>query len=74
MKDFTFMCTLSRSLFVLFLLAIVFSMLLRLTDYDYPFDIFKLFFHTFVTHLYLLFVYTYNLSQITRCANKPQLS
>jgi hypothetical protein len=31
------------SLFVLFLLAIVLSVLLRYTDYDYPFGIFKLF-------------------------------
>jgi hypothetical protein len=30
--------------FVLFLLAIVLSVLLRLTDSDYPFGIFKLFF------------------------------
>jgi len=30
-------------LFVLFLLAIVFSVLLRFTDSDYPFGIFKLF-------------------------------
>jgi hypothetical protein len=29
--------------FVLFLLAIVLSVLLRCTDYDYPFSIFKLF-------------------------------
>jgi hypothetical protein len=29
--------------FVLFLLAIVLSVLLRYTDYDYPFSIFKLF-------------------------------
>jgi hypothetical protein len=32
-----------RSLFVLFLLAIVLSALLRFTDSDYPFGIFKLF-------------------------------
>ena len=32
-----------RSLFVLFLLAIVLSVLLRYTDSDYPFGIFKLF-------------------------------
>ena len=31
--------------FVLFLLAIVLSVRLRLTDYDYPFGIFKLFLH-----------------------------
>ena len=33
-----------RSLFVLFLLAILMSVLLRYTDSDYPFGIFKLFF------------------------------
>ena len=41
-----FMCMLCRSLFVLFfyfLFDIVLSVLLRYTDYDYPFDIFKLF-------------------------------
>ena len=32
-----------KSLFVLFLLVIVLSALLRFTDSDYPFDIFKLF-------------------------------
>ena len=32
-----------RSLFVLFLLAIVLFVLLRFTDYNYPFGIFKLF-------------------------------
>ena len=37
------MCIFCRSLFVLFLLAIVLSVLLRLTDSDYPFGIFKLF-------------------------------
>ena len=36
---FSFMCT----SFVLFLLAIVLSVLLRYADSDYPFDIFKLF-------------------------------
>ena len=34
-----------RSLFVLFLLAIVLSVLLRYTGSDYPFGIFKLFFY-----------------------------
>ena len=33
------MCMFYRSLFVLFLLAIVFSVLLRYTDSDYPFGI-----------------------------------
>jgi hypothetical protein len=43
---FSFMCMFSRSLFVLmyfFLLAIVLSVVLRYTDSDYPFGIFKLF-------------------------------
>ena len=46
---FSFICVLCRSLFVLlyffFLLAIVLSVLLRYTDSDYPFGIFKLFLH-----------------------------
>ena len=37
------MCMFCRSLFVLFLLAIALSVLLRYTDSDYPFGIFKLF-------------------------------
>ena len=37
------MCMFCRSLFVLFLLAIVLSVLLRFTDSDYPSGIFKLF-------------------------------
>ena len=40
----TFMGMFYRSLFVLFLLAIVLSVLLQYTDSDYPFGIFKLFF------------------------------
>ena len=40
----------SRSLFVLFLLAIVLSVL-RFTDSDYPFGIFKLFYDTNKTAL-----------------------
>ena len=39
----SFMCMFCISLFVLFLLAIVLSVLLRFTDFDYPFGIFKLF-------------------------------
>ena len=39
---FSFMCMLCRSLFVLFLLNIVFAVL-RFTDSEYPFGIFKLF-------------------------------
>jgi hypothetical protein len=40
---FSFVCMFCRSLFVLFPLAIVLSVLLRFTDSDYPFGIFKLF-------------------------------
>ena len=40
---FSFMCMFCRSLFILFLLVIVLSVLFRFTDSDYPFDIFKLF-------------------------------
>ena len=36
---------LCRSLFVLLLLTIVLSVLLRFADFDYPFGIFKLFFN-----------------------------
>ena len=51
---FSFICMFCRSLFVLlyfFFLAIVLSVLLRYTDSDYPFGIFKLF-------LYFLHMYT----------------
>ena len=41
--------------FVLFLLAIVLSVLLRYADSDYPFGIFKLFFYIIVATLNLLF-------------------
>ena len=40
---FSFICMFSRSMFVLFLFAIVLSVLLRFTNSDYPFGIFKLF-------------------------------
>ena len=40
---FSFMCMFCRSLFVLFLSAIVVSVLLRFTDSEYTFGIFKLF-------------------------------
>jgi hypothetical protein len=40
---FSFMCMFCRSLFVLFLLVIMLSVLLRYTDSDYPFGILKLF-------------------------------
>jgi len=38
-------CFVDRCPFVLFILVIVLSVLLRYTDSDYPFGIFKLFFH-----------------------------
>ena len=40
---FSLMCMFCRSLFVLFLLAILLSVLFQFTDSDYPFGIFKLF-------------------------------
>ena len=43
-RSLVFCVVFCRSLFVLFLLAIVLSVL-RFTDFDYPFGIFKLFFH-----------------------------
>jgi hypothetical protein len=43
---FSFMCMFCRSLFVLFHLPIVLSVL-WFPDSDYPFDIFKLFLHIF---------------------------
>ena len=54
---FSFMCMFCRSLFFLLsflLLAIVLSVLLRFTDYDYPFDIIKLFFLTKLVEIYML--------------------
>ena len=42
--------TFCRSLLFLFLLVIVLSVFLRLANYDYPFDIFKLFLVTFCTN------------------------
>ena len=53
---FRLMCLFWRSLFVLFLLAIVLSVLLRLTDSVYLFGIFKLFYdhlHDMNTHMLL---------------------
>jgi hypothetical protein len=41
----------SLCFFVLFLSAIVLSVLLRYTDSDYPFGIFKLFFNVLVGYL-----------------------
>jgi hypothetical protein len=57
---------------VLFLLAIVLSVLLRYTDSDYPFGIFKLFLllhfhHWYITqfyHLYKLTGYNMNVNDI----------
>ena len=51
--------------FVLFLLVIVLSILLRYTDYDYPFGIFKLFLYiarmtdSQILYIYLSFVGAY---------------
>jgi hypothetical protein len=45
--------------FVLFLLTIVLSVLLRYTDSDYPFVIFKLFFSQHVCFLDLYFSHTF---------------
>jgi biotin transporter BioY len=50
---FSFMCMFCRSLFVLFLLAIVLSVLLRFTDFDYLFGIFKLFLFALWFHIHL---------------------
>jgi hypothetical protein len=55
---FSFMCMFCRSLFVLvyfFFLAIVLSVLLRYTDSDYPFGIFKLF--LIIILFYFIFSY-----------------
>ena len=41
-SNISFMCMICKSLFVLFLLAVMLSVL-RFTDSDYPFGIFKLF-------------------------------
>ena len=43
-RSLIYMCMFCRSLFVLFLLGFVLSVLLRFTDADYPFGIFKFFF------------------------------
>ena len=48
-RSLVFNAMFCRSLFVLFLLAIVLSVLLRFTISDYPFGIFKLFFYRNVT-------------------------
>jgi hypothetical protein len=49
--DLLYVCFVDRCLsFCPFLLAIVLSVLLRYTDSDYPFDIFKLFFATTLVH------------------------
>ena len=42
LTDFSFMCMYCRSLFVLFLVAIVLSVFLRFMDSDYPFGILDL--------------------------------
>ena len=58
---FSFMCMSCRSLFVLFLLAIVLSVLLQYTDSNYAFGFFKLFFRvTFFTIICLSTFFVYN--------------
>ena len=59
---FRFMCMFCRSLFVLlyFFLAIVLSVLLRYTDSDYPFGIFKLFCHGMSTISLIDYSHEYN--------------
>ena len=57
-RSFVFCVVFCRSLFVLFLLAIVLSVL-RIMDYDYPFGIFKLFLLVKLTR-YLLLVNSYH--------------
>ena len=47
-----------RSLFVLFLLAIMLSVLLRYTDSDYPFGIFKLFLRYILWNIFPILVLT----------------
>jgi len=56
------MCMFCSSLFVplyFFLLAIVMSVLLRFTDSDYPFGIFKLFFSFVVCHAHVNYTLNY---------------
>jgi hypothetical protein len=77
---FSFMCMFCRSLFVLFLLAIVLSVLLRYTDYDYPFDIFKLFLQHFFRTLRWTFLAFLGTSQEvvlwekSKCHNRSEVS
>ena len=53
------MCMVCRSLFVLFLLAIVLSVLLIYTNYDYPFGIFKhLYYDLHCGHDHMVIEYT----------------
>ena len=47
-RSLVFFCMFCRSLFVLFLLAIVLSVLLRYTNSDCPFGVFKLFLYIFI--------------------------
>ena len=59
---FCFMCMVCRSLFVLFLLAVVLSVLLQFTDSDYPFGIVKLFLYSY--NLNLIRIYLWNVIDI----------
>jgi hypothetical protein len=56
-----FMCLFCRSFFVLFLLYIVLSVL-RFTDFDYPFGIFKLSFHVTLFVMDFLFLVSFLVS------------
>jgi hypothetical protein len=51
----SFMCMICRSLFVIFPLAIVLSVLPRFTDSDYHFDILKLFLRIHATRVWYCF-------------------
>jgi hypothetical protein len=58
------LCMFCSSLFVplyFFLLAIVMSVLLRFTDSDYPFGIFKLFFSFVVCHVHVTYTINYKI-------------
>jgi hypothetical protein len=58
-----------KSLFVLFLLAIVFSVLLQFMASDYPFGIFKLFFHK-INKIVLICIDIFILQQLYRITFK----
>jgi hypothetical protein len=74
------MCMFCGSLFVLYLLAIVLFVLLRFTDSDYPFGIFKLFLlvsesvQTFSEFLVQKLVYSEFLDFVVMLSTVPDLS